>query len=366
MSSNMHVILQCVQAWAPFHGDFQIPAIAVDPDPAKRPDCIILRQTENSPANEDWAAMLGPQKQPRFTVPVNNVVRSPCLEVSVHITSCCCMLACAHHAMHGTQLQPVIAAPRCTEPVNAVQQRALPPWVILDAQATPGKQGTEQSLPPVPMELAPRAMADTHSYYFRKVKEDHETNTQLVWPAEEAAELQLKAQPSAAAFVTSRLPVLDAGLEYNPIELPPMAVKDMLKLQGPKCTVTIGSQQKLVTLLHVPTSHDGAVPPGHVPMNIEPKKPAPPRSLPLPPDIAAANQPRDNDAQQGAGKAQRTIDDLKELLGPDRDPVGLLIEKLHGEKPQFQFKKLEDAEVGAQFEITALLGGDVIGVGTGA
>ena len=62
-----------MQSWAPFlkQGDV-VPAIAVDPDPAKRPECIVLRidgsmVNQTCALNQNYHFMLGDQMQSKYT-----------------------------------------------------------------------------------------------------------------------------------------------------------------------------------------------------------------------------------------------------------------------------------------------------------
>ena len=55
-----------MQAWAPFKsGNATIFAIAVDPDAANRPDCIILDAANdaNAPMHKRWSHLLSHQRQ---------------------------------------------------------------------------------------------------------------------------------------------------------------------------------------------------------------------------------------------------------------------------------------------------------------
>jgi hypothetical protein len=68
-----HLTQRQLQSWAPFlkKGDV-IPAIAVDPDPAKRPECIVIRigssmVNQTCALNQNYHFMLSDQMQSKYT-----------------------------------------------------------------------------------------------------------------------------------------------------------------------------------------------------------------------------------------------------------------------------------------------------------
>ena len=273
----------------------------------------------------------------------------------VHVLVCCCLLcASVWVAQQSIQLR---CRGYCTELICALlkfdthiglQQRRLPPWVVLDGSGVDNAalQSQQPQLPAIPMHLVQRAMDESHSYFFRNPRPDFDAGTPLVWSAGKSG-LQTAPLPTPMAAVEAHLPALDPGTHYKPIFLPPQAVDPMVQdahnTQKWDVTPKGATTPQVVALLRVPTSHDGAI--KYHPMCIEPNRPVPP-----PPDAAQ----------------QRSLEELEKLLGDD-EPVQLLNSRCkHTDKPQYQFKKLEDADPAQQYEISALIGGDVIGVGRGA
>jgi hypothetical protein len=75
---------QYVQSWAPFlkKGDV-VPAIAVDPDPAKRPECIVIRidggmVNQTCALNQNYHFMLSDQMQSKYTFTGSQTVLLSC------------------------------------------------------------------------------------------------------------------------------------------------------------------------------------------------------------------------------------------------------------------------------------------------
>lgn len=83
-----------VQAWAPLVQTGQvIPAIAVDPSPDRRPECIVLRCTADmvehkTPLEQNYAFIFD-KMQPRGNVPVPGVVWPPPMTLAAKRSAAC-------------------------------------------------------------------------------------------------------------------------------------------------------------------------------------------------------------------------------------------------------------------------------------
>jgi hypothetical protein len=256
-----------------------------------------------------------------------------------------------------------------------VQVKSLPPWVVLDADSASTRieskdfkdsfnPGMPQPMPMVPgPSFVNRALEESFSFYLRNPEPDLPAGTDIALPGPD----QEAPSPAPAALrVATELPPLGSGLHYVSQYYPVSTINEMLKNSSPTTpNVTVAGPDgavKTVTLLHVPTSFDGALV-AHHPMGIEAM------ALPLPPDVVEqkawgpGKRKRGEEAVLRAPN-ERRLEEIAERVGW-QDPVAMLVEACKSGKPSFQFKQLGTVSK-PRVEITVSVNGKVIGIGEGA
>lgn len=237
---------------------------------------------------------------------------------------------------------------------NTVQGHTVPPVVLLDTEASKhalpdlavALNRRETTLPPIDDAQVHAAITDKHSYYLRSPQPDSEGGGEMVFPGPHLQQHTV-AQPAIAA-VLAALPAPDANTIWKPAkeQLPPQAIPQLAALRHEKLVVAPHAASPPLTLamLQHPISADGAV----VQRTVFRQQ----GQAPLPPP------------------PEKTLDELAAMLPLRAEPVGLLIHRLGGEKPEFRFKThyKEDGKQVDQYEIEVLHGSPAqsIAKGTGA